>query len=91
MATSARRTHIGINRLAMRPNHRAAGARRLASLMTSGTSVMPNQLMTAATFGIGGSLTGAEPSLRRRAAARAHRIGVLQQRRGQSRSGRLKG
>src|SRR5262245_7790942 len=44
----------------MLPNHRAAAARRFGPSMTSGTSVMPNQLITATTFGIGGRLTGAE-------------------------------
>src|SRR5262245_40218416 len=43
------------NALDMPPNHRTAAACRLDPSITSGTSVMPNQLMTAATFGTGGS------------------------------------
>src|SRR5262245_4314441 len=42
----------------MSPNQRTAAACRFAPSITSGTSVIPNQLMTAATFGTGGRVIG---------------------------------
>src|SRR6185436_2514566 len=43
----------------MSPNHRIAACCLFAPSITSGTSVMPNQLRTAATLGTGASVTGA--------------------------------